>query len=503
MYEQEADRVAEQVTSLAEPQVQRKRACADGSCATCGNKEATREVVQTKRIQPGGNGQTAAPPIVNEVLRSSGQLLNASSRKFMEARFGHDFSHVRTHTDAQAAMSAREIGAQAYTVGSNIVFGAGQYSPETDKGRRLLAHELTHVIQQGRGGAATIQRFHVPHAAHTTDEVPLIAPTYNDLLNTLKAIIAAATVKGPDNLVNMDLLVQKAGGLPASAQIDKKLGTKSTAKVASMLNFRYLFTCRCGLIDMRHFIELMYVSHYATGLGLPSADANRAATRKGREHELTSESESRFGPEDTPTNALGSFTGTRLAGFPTADGLLNEIATTLHRCGPIDFARLAPASRNTIIHHYADLVPDPAPKTPGDLIPAHQNQTALPDILNIPECGGKERSFPFELDEDDPDRKTIANKAFDSGAAGLESDSDIRDFVKTQRTEIIKALPAAEKVRLVKRLFKGWVADEDLDAIQVIYKNSNEPEKAQIRGAIDPGDLSDLGQRTRLRLLFR
>lgn len=70
-----------------------------------------------------------------------GQPLDATTRAFMEPRFGHDFSQVRVHTDAQAAESARTVHALAYTVGHSLVFDTGQYSPTTASGRRLLAHE--------------------------------------------------------------------------------------------------------------------------------------------------------------------------------------------------------------------------------------------------------------------------------------------------------------------------------------------------------------------------
>src|SRR5262249_51739086 len=83
------------------------------------------------------------------VLRSPGRPLDASTRAFIEPRFGHDFSQVRVHTDTRAAESARSVNALAYTVGRNVVFGAGQYAPQSYAGRRLIAHELTHVIQQG------------------------------------------------------------------------------------------------------------------------------------------------------------------------------------------------------------------------------------------------------------------------------------------------------------------------------------------------------------------
>ncbi len=88
------------------------------------------------------------PSIVQEVLASTGQSLDADTREFMEPRFGHDFSHVRVHTDERAVESAQVMNAQAYTVGQNVVFGQGQYTPETQAGKHLLAHELTHVVQQ-------------------------------------------------------------------------------------------------------------------------------------------------------------------------------------------------------------------------------------------------------------------------------------------------------------------------------------------------------------------
>jgi len=86
--------------------------------------------------------------MVQDVLSSPGQALDPATSRFMENRFGHDFSGVRVHTDNRAAESARSVNALAYTVGRDVVFGAGQYSPQSFSGRRLLAHELAHVVQQ-------------------------------------------------------------------------------------------------------------------------------------------------------------------------------------------------------------------------------------------------------------------------------------------------------------------------------------------------------------------
>src|SRR5262245_46171425 len=89
--------------------------------------------------------------IVHQALSSPGQLLPVSTQQEMEARFGHDFSQVRIHTDSRAAESARSVGAVAYTVGQDVVFGKDGYAPNSHKGRQLLTHELAHVAQDAAG----------------------------------------------------------------------------------------------------------------------------------------------------------------------------------------------------------------------------------------------------------------------------------------------------------------------------------------------------------------
>lgn len=125
----------------------RKCACAGTSnheCDSCGSN-----TLNLKRRTTHQPGHGAVPSIVHDVLRSSGQPLESTTRSFMEQRFGHDFSRVRVHADSHAADSARAVNAHAYTVGSQIVFAQGQYAPANREGRRLIAHELAHVVQQG------------------------------------------------------------------------------------------------------------------------------------------------------------------------------------------------------------------------------------------------------------------------------------------------------------------------------------------------------------------
>jgi hypothetical protein len=164
-FEQEAERAADRVMAPAamtqgwslsrmsiEPPVQRKCACGgSGECEECKGKEETLHRRAAGTATPSA-APTTAPPIVHDVLRSSGQPLDHHTRAFMERRFGHDFSQVRIHADAKAAESAGAVDALAYTVGQHIAFAPGRYAPATQEGRRLMAHELAHTIQQAARG---------------------------------------------------------------------------------------------------------------------------------------------------------------------------------------------------------------------------------------------------------------------------------------------------------------------------------------------------------------
>jgi hypothetical protein len=136
--------------------LQRKCACggpavARGECEDCKKKKT----LQKKTAGPAVGSNPAAPPIVHEVLQSPGQPLDSATRQFFELRLGHDFGRVRVHTDEKAGESAGTVNARAYTVGSNVVFGAGEYAPGVNAGRELIAHELVHTIQQGDVAVAT------------------------------------------------------------------------------------------------------------------------------------------------------------------------------------------------------------------------------------------------------------------------------------------------------------------------------------------------------------
>ncbi|MCA9936158.1 MAG: DUF4157 domain-containing protein [Anaerolineales bacterium] len=146
-YEQEADRIADLIMRMPEPDLQRQIEPEDEE------EEGLSKRLQMSplKVQRSATPQAtlmSVPPIVHEVLASPGRPFDGTTLAYMEPRFGHSFSQVRVHTDAKATKSARAVNAKAYTVGQHIIFGEKQYSPRTNIGKNLLAHELTHTIQQ-------------------------------------------------------------------------------------------------------------------------------------------------------------------------------------------------------------------------------------------------------------------------------------------------------------------------------------------------------------------
>jgi hypothetical protein len=155
--EQEADRVSSEVMRMpapaSPPQIHTLlgRSPVRRMCADCEEEQN----LQRKETAP---APAEAPLIVQDVLGTPGEPLDAGVRAFVEPRFDADFSHVRVHTDSGAAASANAINALAYTSGSHIAFAEGNFSPHTDSGRKLLTHELAHVVQQSSGAQSAVRR---------------------------------------------------------------------------------------------------------------------------------------------------------------------------------------------------------------------------------------------------------------------------------------------------------------------------------------------------------
>ena len=146
-YEKEADQVAEQVLRMETPTIQRK-------CTKCDEEET----IQTKSNNP--SLDSASPTLANQINSSKGmgQPMDSNTRTFMESRFNMDFSKVKIHSDSRSSELSNQINAQAFTIGKDIYFNSGKYQTSTLKGKKLLAHELTHVVQQSKNSDLGIQR---------------------------------------------------------------------------------------------------------------------------------------------------------------------------------------------------------------------------------------------------------------------------------------------------------------------------------------------------------
>jgi hypothetical protein len=186
-YEREADQVADQVIHMP----------------TSGTS-TTQEASLVMRKESGGAQSTqSAPPIVNQALSSGSQPLDAGTQATMQSRFGHDFSDVRVHTDEQAAESAQAVNARAYTVGKDMVFGSGEYAPGTSEGQKLIAHELTHVVQGREGGlqgatTAVLRRQLKYHEQVEPEKAQTFLAAFDRSVETIATEIGEAKgLKGP------------------------------------------------------------------------------------------------------------------------------------------------------------------------------------------------------------------------------------------------------------------------------------------------------------------
>ena len=284
--EYEADRVADHVMRMPDstfsatptaPKVQRKcAACGEEEihrkCAVCAKKEEAEEIHRKASHQV--SEPSAVPHSVQNVLRSSGQPLDASTRSFFEPRFGSDLSNVRVHTDSTAAESARAISARAYTLGHHIAFGAGEHSPSTASGKTLIAHELTHVMQQAgpqKAGPQQVVRRDVfygggyPQRFYPTVKAEMDAgdpkvnqwfPATQDFsalasgsgggtsVKTLDALFKSIEAKGPGTITRLDLIGHANGSALCFAGEIKKddvdmtecLGKEELAANADRIN---------------------------------------------------------------------------------------------------------------------------------------------------------------------------------------------------------------------------------------------------------------------------
>ena len=229
--EREADTIADSVMRMSDTSVLHRK------CAACEQEDAA---VQRAASSLGAASGMEAPDMVHDVVRQPGSPLDAKTGRFMSARMGYDFSAVRVHDDARADTSAQAVDAHAYTVGDNIVFAAGQYQPGTDSGRRLIAHELAHVVQQGANAGGRVVRRQPPAKSDvaivlTADQGDLVAAgAYaRTVIRVFSPEDAAAKLKALAHPVGT-LFVVSHSSQAGSVQFSDSNGAVSWAKLSDL-----------------------------------------------------------------------------------------------------------------------------------------------------------------------------------------------------------------------------------------------------------------------------
>ena len=240
--------------------------------------------------------------------------------------------------------------------------GVVTLAPDADA--HVLAHELAHVAlgHDSDGGAHHFERSERPQIGNI-----------DEIMSEASGIANRVSTFGMD----WGSFVAAAGG--------NTFGTVGAGIVSAHsgggdLRKRYLYTVRCGLIDFRHFYQLMYI-----GLML----SNRDAVEAGRDHELTSEATSRFAAEDTVSNALGALFGSQQSRLERVATFLGNLRVFLNRCGPADWSRMTPADQDTVVEYYG--------ARNADRTPLHQNEssTPAPPVTTTDAAAPTHGIFPF------------------------------------------------------------------------------------------------------------
>lgn len=218
-HEQEADRAADRVVSMPAPPTPTFPRGAGGFPGARPRPDQQPWAKGTDGPAPAPAPATVAPPLVREALRAPGEPLSPAARAFFEPRFGHDFSRVSIHADSRASRAARAMGARAFTVGPHIAFREGQYAPQSDGGRRLLAHELAHVVQQSGGAPQSWPGTPALGGAHSG--VIQRNPSIPDFLDIARRLRTAMQGLGTDEAAIVAALGELGGDRAAGEELKR------------------------------------------------------------------------------------------------------------------------------------------------------------------------------------------------------------------------------------------------------------------------------------------
>ncbi|HEX8572412.1 MAG TPA: DUF4157 domain-containing protein [Allosphingosinicella sp.] len=398
---------------------------ADSVLAGVGSDLSRVPVTLRRRVATAAPAAGEAPASVHHALAEPGRPLDAAIRRDLEPRFGRDFSKVRIHADGAAARSAADVGASAYTVGSDIVFAAGGYAPDSPAGRHLLAHELAHVVQQGGGSGHRALRRQLAGTEPPSVSTPGAVPTYS---GGKVAVVPVATCGevATSPCAKPDPGREGAGGVANAWSLTVKVDIEEP-------------TAEDVIFDVGHaFVEFQdstgaafTYGFYPAGTAIPAISPGTAGCVAHPDVKHAA------GTDHNETYKL------------TQSEYISGLAFAQGYC-------LAPPIYDVHDNNCTTFAAKVASKA-GHALPPVRSKVGP---LYLPQL-----RFAY----DNPNQLYDSFKKRDVGPTyRLTSDSDIRDAVNNASQAELQNMSAPERVRVVTRLLKGWVTDDDIAAIEKI-----------------------------------
>lgn len=430
---------------------------------TLGNKTVQRLPQPDANMRASEQGK--APPIVEDVLRSPGQSLDQFTQGHVQGYFGRDFSQVRVHADEQAAKSAALIHAKAYTTGNHIVFGANRYQPQSSEGRRLLAHELTHVVQQaGTVASPGGLRIGAPDGALEAEAAAVAIGGSQPMLGGVR--MAAG-------IIQRDVL-PVARFSPAPGLILER--TEKSVTISGKMELYGPEANAARAASIQNSINTTWTHTFPDGY---SVTCNITVTYRG------------------PGSTAGSATqieADKLAGPSHVSPGLGGRTMTLNANEATAFTWTSAHEFGHIIglnDHYSESI---ISKVKGRL--GGKRTTTIQsgyggNIMAVSGGALESKNIRDIAEENEPSPYWI------------NDDDQVRDWITGHSPSAIGKLSTPNKLKAIKTLMGGWISDADVTAIARICSSvTTKTEADAIRDGVDLLDFSSLGQRTRVRVAF-
>ncbi|MDO8144908.1 DUF4157 domain-containing protein [Isoptericola sp. 178] len=400
-----------------------------------------------------------------------GNALDRATRSAMERSFGDDFADVRIHVDTAAEVAARTFGARAYTVGSHIVFGKGTYDPQSGDGRRTLAHELTHVVQQrtgavddhGRSGGLSIggardPSEHVARAAGSRVAAGLPAAVHHGGVGAGPA--ASTRTMQRDGLPverfspALGLLIDRNGSTIRIFGTMEVSGPEATAARAAQIQQSINQMWTVAFPDGSSVVTQVVVRYRAPGT--PAADVTQITIQQ-----MAGPSNVSGGAMTLNASSANVYTWVAPHEFGHVIGLADRyseglISKIMGRFGGDRTTAVDPGYESNIMARHG-----------GTL-----------ESRNLTDLAAENAVSSYGFDDDDR----------------------VRSWVGSHSAAEIARLPLADKLTAIRTLMGGWVSDDDIVAIVAIVRSARSPAEGTAIRAIDWTELTSIGQRTQVRV---